>query len=66
MEDNPIARKCLETEHGEVWNTEELQRDFSVEGFQAPYVVAVRKVDGKRGSLQFTHMPRFYFGWTEV
>ena len=49
----------------ETWDTEELQRDFTVLGFQAPYVVVIRKSDGKKGSLQFTHSPRLYFGWRE-
>lgn len=45
------------------WNTEQLRDDFEVLGFQAPYVVVVRKRDGVKGSLQFTHYPRLYFGW---
>ena len=47
------------------WNTEELQRDFSVQGFMAPFVVVKRKSDGKTGSLEFTHSPRVYFNWRE-
>lgn len=46
---------------GETWTTEELQRDFVVEGFSAPYVVVRRKSDNKRGTLEFTHNPRVYF-----
>lgn len=58
-------RKDLEERVGQVWNTEELQRDFEVVGFQAPYVVVRRKADRKLGSLEFQHRPRFYFGWKE-
>lgn len=47
------------------WNTEELQRDFTVNGFAAPFVSVKRKADGAIGSLEFTHMPRFYFNWRE-
>ena len=47
----------------EVWDTAGLQEDYEVLGFQAPYVVVKRKSDGQMGSLQFTHMPRLYFGW---
>ena len=47
------------------WNTEELQRDFEVLGFYAPLVVVKRKKDGKRGSLEFTHNPRWYFNFVE-
>jgi hypothetical protein len=38
----------------DTWTTEELTRDFTVEGFAAPFVVVRRKADGQRGSLQFT------------
>lgn len=45
----------------QTWNTEELQRDFTVEGFLAPFVVVRRKSDGVRGTLEFTHSPRVYY-----
>ena len=45
------------------WSTTELQRDFEVLGFAAPYVDVRRKSDGARGTLEFTHRPRVYFGW---
>ena len=48
---------------GEVWNTEELQRDFEVTGFAAPYVVVRRRSDGVKGTLEFTHSPRVYFNF---
>lgn len=43
------------------WNTAELQRDFTVVGFQAPFVLVTRKSDGVKGTLEFTHSPRVYF-----
>jgi hypothetical protein len=49
----------------QTWTTEELQRDFEVLGFMAPFVVVRRRVDGKKGSLEFTHNPRVYFAWRE-
>jgi hypothetical protein len=49
----------------ETWDTDALQRDFVVLGFMAPYVVVRRKSDDKKGSLQFRHHPRVYFGWKE-
>ena len=58
-------RKELEKSFGRVWNTTELQEDFTVKGFMAPFVVVVRKEDNKRGSLSFEHMPRFYFDFRE-
>ena len=50
---------------GQTWTTEELQADFEVRGFLAPYVVVRRKADGLVGSLMFRHSPRLYFGWHE-
>jgi hypothetical protein len=49
----------------QTWTTEELTRDFEVQGFMAPFVVVVRKSDGKKGSLRFRHNPRVYFEWKE-
>jgi len=53
-----------DTSKGERWDTAALQRDFEVIGFLAPFVVVRRKADGKMGTLQFTHMPRWYFDFT--
>lgn len=62
MNENEVRAK-LEEEHGQVWTTSEAQSEFDFEGFGAPYVVVTRKSDGVRGTLEFTHMPRFYFGF---
>lgn len=62
---NPGTRESLEEEHGQVWTTDELQRDFEVLQFLAPYVVVRRKSDGICGSLMFQHSPRFYFSFQE-
>ena len=59
----PNERATLEAEHGQVWNTAEMQADFDVTGFLAPFVVVIRKDDGKRGTLTFSHYPRFYWGF---
>lgn len=61
----PGSRQALEKEHGQVWDTEELDRDFTVDGFMAPFVVVKRKSDGKVGSLEFQHQPRYYYSFTE-
>jgi hypothetical protein len=45
------------------WTTDEMQRDFTVTGFAAPFVVVVRKSDGVKGTLEFTHSPRVYFSF---
>lgn len=49
-----------------LWTTDQLQEDFDVIGFQAPFVVVVRKSDGVEGSMQFQHSPRFYFDFKSV
>lgn len=57
----PGSREYLEAKHGDVWNTSELQKDFEVLGFLAPYCVVRRRSDGVKGSITFQHNPRFYF-----
>lgn len=59
----PGSREALEAEHGQVWDTDELRRDFEVIGFAAPLVVVRRRSDGQKGSLEFQHNPRLYFNW---
>ena len=54
-------RAEAEKRYGVVWDTTELQRDFTVHSFQAPFVVVTRKADGAVGCLTFQHMPRWYF-----
>lgn len=45
------------------WDTQQLTTDFEVLGFATPFVVARKRDTGERGSLEFTHRPRLYFGW---
>ena len=59
----PGSREALEALHGQVWNTEELSKDFEVLGFGAPVIAVIRKSDGVKGSLFFQHRPRFYFSF---
>jgi hypothetical protein len=58
-------RAVLEARYGKVWNLEELREEFEVLGFMAPLVGVRRLADGKQGSLEFQHHPRFYFNWQE-
>jgi len=60
------ARAALESDVGQVWNTEELTEAFEVLGFAAPFVVVRRRADGARGALEFSHRPRFYFAFREA
>lgn len=61
-----MDREEIEKEYGKAWDTNQLQEDFTVKGFQAPYVVVTRKADNKTGSLEFQHMPRFYYNFKEA
>ena len=38
-------------------------QDFEIHHFLAPLVVVTRRADGVKGTLEFTHMPRYYFGF---
>lgn len=62
-DDPATERKRLETQYGQVWDTAQLAKDFGVLGFMAPYIVVQRKSDGRKGSLEFQHMPRLYFNF---
>ena len=60
--DDVIAeRQRLEARYGQIWDAAQLAKDFDVLGFMAPYVVVRRESDGRKGSLEFQHLPRFYF-----
>jgi hypothetical protein len=45
------------------WSTDELREEFEVIGFMAPFVAVKRKSDGQKGSMEFTHSPRWYFNF---
>ncbi len=59
-EKDEAFRKALTEDYGQTWTTSELQQDFTVIGFGGGYCVVERRSDGQKGSLGFTHMPRFY------
>ena len=60
-EEYAAFRAKLLTRYGQVWNTEELHKEFDVIAFSAPIVSVRRKSDGRLGSMEFSHWPRFYF-----
>jgi len=64
--DKERERKRLELRHKQVWDTDELGKDFTVRSFLAPFVMVTRKSDGKTGTLMFQHSPRFYFDFQEA
>jgi len=43
------------------WNTQELEKEFEVISFLAPFVIVMRKKDNKRGTMRFNDYPREYF-----
>lgn len=65
--DKQAERKRLaESEYvvdGIVYDTNEMSECFDVLAFAAPLVVVRRRSDGITGTLEFQHMPRFYFNW---
>ena len=63
--DEDLERKRLEEKYGKVWSTEELTKEFTVEGFLAPFVLVSDKETRKDGVMEFQHMPRFYFNHKE-
>ncbi len=60
------TREELQQSHGQVWSTKELQRDYTVESYGVGRCVVLRKSDNVRGSLDFQHRPRFYYGFIEA
>ena len=61
----PGSRQDVESRHGQVWDSEEMRRDFEVLAFCAPWTVVKRRADGVTGSLEFQHVPRLYWGFQE-
>ena len=55
----------LEESFGEVWNTEEATDKFVFDNFAWGFAFVTRREDDAKGSLDFTHMPRFYHSFKE-
>jgi hypothetical protein len=51
----PVAD--LAADRGQTWTTAQLQADFEVLSFVAPFMVVRRRKDGQLDSLEFTHEP---------
>jgi len=60
------AKAALLISYNDVMTTDEVREKFEVLSFMAPFVMVKRKSDGAKGTLQFTHMPRFYFDFCEA
>jgi len=61
----PFLLKMAIENGQQVWDTQAMQVEFEVIGFQAPFVAVRRRSDGVVGSLEFAHTPRFYWGFQE-
>jgi hypothetical protein len=55
------ARTALEAVYSPVWNEDEFVAHFAVEEYSSPYVTAVNKNTGQRGTAMYLDAPRFYF-----
>ena len=61
----PLTREQLAAVHGDVYDTEEMSRRYRVKAFMAPFVVVEEHgPNGRLGTLEFQHSPRFYYGFT--
>lgn len=61
-ESKKLFRAELESRFGKVWDTTELQEDFTVLGFAWGCAI-VENHAGVKGTLEFTHSPRFYYSF---
>lgn len=67
-DDPEIERARLSEKYGadNVWDTRQLQEQFEVQSFLAPFCFVRRKRDGQKGAVEFQHYPRFYFSFTPL
>jgi hypothetical protein len=49
----------------ERWDHTTVGEHFQITSFMAPFCVAIRRTTGRKGTLEFTHHPRWYFNWQE-
>lgn len=45
------------------WTAQTVGEEFIIHRFAAPFCVVTRKSDHQKGSLEFRHAPRVYFGF---
>jgi hypothetical protein len=61
----PRSRAERERVYGQVWDEQELLRDFEVLGWIDSAVEVRRNADGAHGSLSFQDCPRYYYCWIQ-
>jgi hypothetical protein len=59
------VKKELQKDYNEVLTTDELQNKYIVNSFGFGYCFVTEKETGTKGSLSFTHMPRYYFNFVK-
>ncbi len=57
------TREELESEHGQVWDTAQLAKDFVITAIIGNTVVVRRKADDCVGTLRMQERPRLYYGF---
>jgi hypothetical protein len=57
----PGSREALEVEYGQVWDADELFKDFEVLECLGPYVAVRRKADGQKGNVEADDDFQFFF-----
>ena len=62
----PKTREQLEREHGQVWDTAELAKEFVVTSIIRPLIVVRRKADDVVGTLTVQEKPRLYLSLTSL
>jgi len=60
-----LSKEELYEKYQDVYDTDEVQKEFKVTGFFAPFVSVERRSDRQRGVMEFQHDPRFYFNFNE-
>ena len=53
----------MENLESKKWDTKQLQEDFYVLSFLAPFVTVIHKETGDKGTLEFSTSPRLYFNF---
>ncbi|GAF71108.1 unnamed protein product [marine sediment metagenome] len=66
MDEKETRKTELVKQYGEVLNTAELQEKYEVSGFGYGMVFVKDKATGKKGAMDFDHMPRFYYNFQAV
>jgi len=60
------AKRYILEQYPQVWDTQEVQKEFKITSFLAPFCAAIRRADNVKGSLEFGDYPgRVYFNWME-